>query len=76
MGKMIDVYNKCVDRYLDDSAKNKTIKAEDYIETDETKIKWVQNLIRDLGKGIKHSFVSNDVRIKYVSAILQAKSLL
>lgn len=63
MGKMIDVYNKCVDRYLDDSAKNKTIKAEDYIETDETKIKWVQNLIRDLGKGIKHSFVSNDVRI-------------
>ena len=43
--------------------RNNKISIEDFISTDEAKIKWVQNLIRDAANGIEHSFDSFSVRI-------------
>lgn len=60
MTRMIDFYNEQQREY-------KTLKSdmpiEQFISTDETKIKWVQNLIRDAANGIEHTFDTNSVRV-------------
>lgn len=59
---MIDFYNAQQKEYQELKKQNR-IPIEDFISTDETKIKWVQNLIRDAANGIEHSFDSSSVRI-------------
>ena len=59
---MIDFYNTQQKEYQELKKHNK-ISIEDFISTDEAKIKWVQNLIRDAANGIEHSFDSFSVRI-------------
>lgn len=62
MTRMIDFYNAQQKEYQELKKQNR-IPIEDFISTDETKIKWVQNLIRDAANGIEHSFDSSSVRI-------------
>ena len=60
MTRMIDFYNKQQREY---KALNSDMPIEQFVSTDETKIKWVQNLIRDAAKGIEHSFDTDSVRV-------------
>ncbi len=57
--RMIDFYNEQQREYKT----LKTVPIEQFISTDETKIKWVQNLIRDAANGVEHSFESVSMRI-------------
>lgn len=62
MTRMIDFYNVQQKEYQE-LRKQSKISIDEFISTDETKIKWVQNLIRDAANGIEHSFDSSSVRI-------------
>ena len=63
MKRMILFYNSQVNDYKKEKEKNPNIKPSDFISQDMTKIKWVQNTIEDLQKGIVHRFKEEDVRI-------------
>ena len=63
MSRMIDFYNEEVEKLKHIRIANPTIKVEDCISTDSTKIKWVQNLIQDADKGILHSFKYDNIRV-------------
>lgn len=63
MSRMIDFYNHEVENIKNKRVVTPSVKIEDCISTDLTKIKWVQNLLQDADKGITHSFKSNNVRI-------------
>ena len=52
---MIEFYNEQSLGFVEKRRGDYSIKIEDYISDDETKIKWVQNLIRDAEKGVCHS---------------------
>ena len=62
MVRMIEYYNT-QQKEFQELKKHNNISIDDFISTDETKIKWVQNLIRDAANGIEHSFDSSSVRI-------------
>ncbi len=62
MTGMIDFYNLQVSEYNQKKKSEPSLKAESFISTDLTKIKWVQNTIGDLSRGIIHSFKDEDVR--------------
>ena len=52
---MIDFYNEQAESYAEAKQKNGKLAIEDFISNDETKIKWVQNLMKDAENGITHS---------------------
>lgn len=60
--RMITQYNFDVENYKKEKAINSKISIEKIITKDETKIKWVQNLIRDAGNLISHSFDADYIR--------------
>ncbi len=59
---MITQYNLDVDNFKKEKAINSKISIEKIITKDETKIKWVQNLIRDAENLMTHSFDANYIR--------------
>jgi predicted helicase len=63
--KMINVYNSQVNIVQGLLTENRAIldNIQDFIETDHTKIKWVQNLKQDLVRGKYHTFNRTDKRI-------------
>ena len=64
MQNMISFYNKEVDKISKKRQElGNIIDIEKIISTDLTKIKWVQNLIQDANKEIKHSFYKKNIRI-------------
>jgi len=58
MSRMISFYNKEIDRYIEEKPQN----VKNFIESDETKINWTNNLIKDLEKGKKHQLLSSKIR--------------
>ena len=60
--RMITQYNIDVDNFKKEKSINPKISIEKIITKDETKIKWVQNLIRDADNLIYHSFDANYIR--------------
>ena len=60
--KMIEQYNTDVLKYSEVLSKNSNAKIEDVITKDETKIKWVQNLIRDASNFVNHEFDETFIR--------------
>ena len=63
MNRMIDFYNSEIDNIVKMRQVNPLLKIEKCISDDQTKIKWVQNLIRDADNHIKHSYKPNNVRV-------------
>lgn len=63
MTRMIEFYNSQVEEYVQRKRIDSSLKTEAFISTDLTKIKWVQNTINDLSKGVYHSFKPEDVRL-------------
>ena len=63
MGSMIDFYNGEVDNIITQRKLNPSIKVENCISNDQTKIKWVQNLIHDADKLVRHHYKSQNIRI-------------
>jgi predicted helicase len=61
--KMIDQYNSDVENIIEIRKQGNNSKVEDLITKDETKIKWVQNLVKDAEKGIKHLFDNDCIRV-------------
>jgi predicted helicase len=53
--RMIAFYNEQVKTYKEAKLKNANLTIEDFASEDETKIKWVQNLMKDAEDGITHS---------------------
>ncbi len=62
MRRMIDFYNLQVDAVCEQRSNNPKLPIEQCISTDSTKIKWVQNLINDADKGVKHQFKAESIR--------------
>ena len=62
MNRMIDFYNEECSRIQKVLSVNPSINVNDIITKDDTKIKWVQDTIKDVGKGKHHSFDSNSIR--------------
>ena len=60
---MILQYNTDVERIKSLRGNGNQIRIEEIITKDETKIKWVQNLVKDAEKGIIHSYDKSFVRI-------------
>lgn len=60
MSRMIEFYNQQQREY---KLLDKKIPIEQFISTDVTKIKWVQNLIRDAANGVEHFFDKSSVRV-------------
>lgn len=58
---MTDVYNEQREAYHIALQENPKLEIEDFILKDETKIKWVQNLIRDAKNNLSHSFNEEDI---------------
>jgi len=59
---MISFYNSQVDGFKKEKELNKKIDINSFISNDETKIKWVQNLIKDAGNGILHTYDESSIR--------------
>lgn len=51
MERMIRFYNEQTQAYQDAKRENPNLKVEDFIETDEKKISWTVNLLKDIEKG-------------------------
>jgi len=60
--RMISQYNNDVDNFKKEKTINPKVTIEQIITKDETKIKWVQNLIRDADNLVVHSFDEGHVR--------------
>ena len=61
---MINFYNGQVENYRKEKETNSSIKAEDFIDRDDTKIKWDDKLITKVSNGIKLK-LEDDFRIGY-----------
>ena len=63
MRRMINFYNEEVTHfnYLTQK-KVESLNIEDVVSKDETKIKWVQNLLRDANNGVKHNYDDSSIR--------------
>lgn len=61
MSAMTDVYNEQRQAYQNALVDNPKLEVEDFILKDETKIKWVQNLIRDAKNNTSHVFAEDDI---------------
>ncbi|MFZ4680516.1 MAG: type ISP restriction/modification enzyme, partial [Flavobacterium sp.] len=59
---MISFYNSQVEGFKKQKEFNNKVDINSFISKDETKIKWVQNLIRDAGNGIVHTYDEASVR--------------
>ena len=62
MERMISVYNNQREEYHLALRDNPKLEIEGFITDDETKIKWVQNLIRDARNNTAHCFNAEDIR--------------
>ncbi len=62
LSKMITQYNADVAIFKEKRLIDQSTKVEDVISQDETKIKWVQNLIRDASNGVIHNFDESYIR--------------
>lgn len=62
MQRMIDFYNVEVDHYLAVLQDKPDEPVENVVSNDETKIKWVQNLLRDAQNGVKHVYENHCLR--------------
>lgn len=70
MTKMIEFYNEQVEQFKDylkgkiiTEAKDKDKKIESFIDNDPKKISWSSSLKNDIGKFIKHEFLTNSVAL-------------
>lgn len=62
LSKMITQYNADVVIFKERKLIDQSTKVEDVISQDETKIKWVQNLIKDASNGVIHNFDESYIR--------------
>ena len=58
---MIEFYNNQRAEYKIKLKTNKSLKAKDFISSDETKIKWVENLIKSFEKDLEIKFSKNEI---------------
>lgn len=56
MERMIENYNEETQQYKKEQKRNTKLKVEDFINTDESSIKWSVNLKNDINRNILHSF--------------------
>ncbi len=61
MAQMIDFYNQQVRVFQSAFKKNPKVTVDDFIDADLKAISWSVNLKKDIGKGIEHSFKSEEV---------------
>lgn len=59
MRSMIDFYNKQREAYSNAIKENANLSVEEFIDTDDTKISWTVNLKKDIGKNIRHNYISD-----------------
>lgn len=62
MQRMIDFYNQQTKDYAEAKAKNQSLKVEDFIDTNPTKISWTVNLKKDLERNKTLSFKSEELK--------------
>lgn len=60
MKDMIAYYNSETKKFKEAQKKNINLQAEDFVSTDQTRIKWVQNLYRDAQNGLELHFDKNE----------------
>lgn len=63
VNQMIDFYNQQRSSYQEAYTQNKSLKVEDFIDTDPKKISWTRGLRNHLGKNLIHSMQNNDFLI-------------
>lgn len=56
INKMINFYNKEKDKFIIAARRDSSLKAKEFVSTDPTSIKWVQNLYKDAQMGVGISF--------------------
>lgn len=61
MKAMISFYNSETKKFIEAQKKTKNLKVEDFVSTDPTRIKWVQNLFRDAQNGVELQFDKTEI---------------
>lgn len=63
MQRMIDFYNHQTKDFNEEKHKKSTIKVEDFIDANPTKISWTRALRKDADKNIQHLYKPNEMRL-------------